>query len=58
MNIPSNLHQKRIVVDAIEWAARLERLAGMTRFSIEQPTTRQDEQPNGGVSVIISPEVK
>jgi hypothetical protein len=55
---PRNPHQKRIVIDAVEWAARLEQLAGMSGLSIEQSTSRQDERLNDGASVIASPEVK
>jgi hypothetical protein len=39
MNTPSNPHQKRLIVDATEWTARLERLAGISRYSLGQPTS-------------------
>jgi hypothetical protein len=58
MKIPRNPHQNRIVVDAIEWAARLERLAGMPRFPTEQSSSRQDEKPNSGASASTSPAAK
>jgi hypothetical protein len=39
MNTPGNPHKKRLIVDATEWTARLERLAGMSRYTLEQPTS-------------------
>jgi hypothetical protein len=51
MSIPNNPHQKRLLMDAIEWSALLERLAGMARFSTEQSTsTHQEGAPKSGPS--------
>jgi hypothetical protein len=52
MNTPSNPHQKRLIVDATEWTARLERLADMSKYSPEQPTSASpDDRPDHGASV-------
>jgi hypothetical protein len=59
MNTQSNPHQKRLIVDATEWTARFERLAGMSKYSVEQPTSAsQDDRPDHGESVGASPEAK
>jgi hypothetical protein len=57
MNTPSNPHQKRLIVDATEWTARLERLAGMSKYSLEQPTSAsQVDRPDHDESAGASPE--
>jgi hypothetical protein len=58
MEILKNPLWKRIVADAVEWTARLERLARLPKYSIERLTSRQTELPSGAASVIASAEAE
>jgi hypothetical protein len=56
--MPRDPHQNRLIVDAIEWKARLERLAGMSRFELEQSSPGQGDSLEQVQSVGSSLEVK